>query len=199
MGSAIASRANALPGLAEVFRKHGYDGATITLISNATGLGKGSLYNFFPGGKSEMLTAVLLDIDNWFTETIFDPLEQAVEPWPAIVKMFDAVTRYFDSGERVCIVGALGMGASRDPFAETVAGYFLRWISALTKCLCAGGRMKSDAAMISEDTVAGIQGAIILSRALNDRSTFKRVTLLHCDRIGVFLEIDATATQSPAR
>src|ERR1700720_3544465 len=55
----IAERADVLPQLAEVFRAHGYEGATLALISDATGLGKGSLYNFFPGGKEQMAMEVL--------------------------------------------------------------------------------------------------------------------------------------------
>ena len=54
MMRSIAERADVLPQLAEVFRAHGYEGATLALISDATGLGKGSLYNFFPGGKEQM-------------------------------------------------------------------------------------------------------------------------------------------------
>ncbi len=58
MARSIAERADVLPQLAEVFRAHGYEGATLALISDATGLGKGSLYNFFPGGKQQMARAI---------------------------------------------------------------------------------------------------------------------------------------------
>src|SRR5437762_12723369 len=55
----VAGRAALLPVLGEVFRAHGYEGATLALITEATGLGKGSLYHFFPGGKAQMAAAVL--------------------------------------------------------------------------------------------------------------------------------------------
>jgi hypothetical protein len=42
------------------------EGASLSLISEATGLGKGCLYHFFPGGKEEMADAVLSEIDGWF-------------------------------------------------------------------------------------------------------------------------------------
>ena len=48
-----------LGALGEVFRAHGYEGASLTLITQATGLGKGSLYNFFPDGKEQMAAEVL--------------------------------------------------------------------------------------------------------------------------------------------
>ena len=51
MARTVAERSDVLPLLAEVFREHGYEGASLSLISKATGLGKGSLYHFFPGVK----------------------------------------------------------------------------------------------------------------------------------------------------
>ena len=54
-------REDLLPQVAEVFRESGYDGTSISRITEKTGLGKGSLYHFFPGGKAEMAAAVLAD------------------------------------------------------------------------------------------------------------------------------------------
>ncbi|TGQ06111.1 helix-turn-helix domain-containing protein, partial [Mesorhizobium sp. M00.F.Ca.ET.217.01.1.1] len=54
----IAPERADLPSIiGEVFREHGYEGASLALIGAATGLGKGSLYHFFPGGKEEMARA----------------------------------------------------------------------------------------------------------------------------------------------
>src|SRR5687767_6837809 len=61
MTKPVVDRADLLPLLAEVFRSHGYEGATLALISQATGLGKGSLYHFFPGGKAQMAADVLAE------------------------------------------------------------------------------------------------------------------------------------------
>lgn len=72
---ALTDRASAISALAEAFREHGFEGATLATLSKATGLGKGSLYNFFPGGKEEMMDAVLENIDGWFANAIFAPLE----------------------------------------------------------------------------------------------------------------------------
>src|SRR3954469_22668198 len=62
MAKTVAERAAVLPVLGEVFREHGFEGASLSLIGERTGLGKGSLYLFFPGGKEEMATAVLAEI-----------------------------------------------------------------------------------------------------------------------------------------
>jgi len=40
--------------LTDVFRTYGYEGATLSRISEATGLQRASLYHRFPGGKEAM-------------------------------------------------------------------------------------------------------------------------------------------------
>lgn len=177
----LTDRASALPALAEAFRAHGYEGASLSMLCTATGLGKGSLYNFFPGGKEEMMGAVLADIDQWFETAIFSRLAQPGDPAQAITAMMEDVSAYFHGGGRVCLVGWIGLGASRDAFASRVQGYFARWIAALAACLESGGVGAEQAARLSEDAVSAIQGAIILSRALDDKATFTRIVSRHRD------------------
>jgi TetR/AcrR family transcriptional regulator, lmrAB and yxaGH operons repressor len=175
----LTKRSSAVPALAEAFREHGFEGASLDILSRATGLGKGSLYNFFPGGKEEMMDAVLKDIDGWFSTAIFAALEKPVDPATAIRFMVKEVTAYFRSGERVCLVGSLGLGISGDAFADGIRAYFARWVSALALCLEAGHVPPSHARSLAEETVAGIQGAIVLSRALRERDVFERIVGRH--------------------
>lgn len=175
----LTSRADALPALAEAFREHGLAGTSVATLTKATGLGKGSLYNFFPGGKVEMMDAVLADIDRWFVAAIFAPLERAGEqagnPAPAIRAMMADVTAYFRSGGRTCLVGSVGLGVSGDVFAGRTKGYFLRWIAALAHCLHVGGVPVPLAMELAEAAVSGIQGAIVLARALGEEAAFVRI------------------------
>lgn len=175
MKRVLTQRSDAVSALAEAFREHGFEGASLSLLSKATGLGKGSLYNFFPGGKEEMMEAVLADIDFWFATAIFAPLEQAHDPAAAVTSMIEDVTSYFRSGRRVCLVGCLGLNSSGAAFAARIRSYFARWISALARCLETAGVPASQAEPIAEEVVSGIQGAIVLARALGDDDTFLRV------------------------
>jgi len=171
----LTDRASALPALAEAFREHGFEGATLATLSKATGLGKGSLYNFFPGGKEEMMEAVLENIDGWFANAIFSPLEQALDPAAAITAMFDDVTAYFRSGQKVCVVGCLGLNSAGETFSVKVKEYFARWVSALAHCLEVGKVPPALASDLAEEAVSGIQGAIVLARALGEEASFLRI------------------------
>jgi AcrR family transcriptional regulator len=174
MAKPVAGRAELLPLLAEVFRAHGYEGATLSLIGEATGLGKGSLYHFFPGGKQQMATEVLAEIDGWFEANIFAPLRSSDDPAGAIAAMIEGVDGYFRSGQRVCLVGVIALGASRDMFAVQVHDYFERWNDALSRLLARSGLNARTARRRSTDALLSIQGALVLARALDDPGIFRR-------------------------
>ncbi len=174
MARIIAERSDVIPILAEVFRKNGYEGASLTVIGRETGLGKGSLYHFFPGGKEEMAAAVLEEIDNWFVARIFTPLRQSDDPGEAIRLMCASANDYFRSGRRICLVGAFALDNVRDRFASRIRGYFAEWADALAGVLEKAGWPASIAYDLAEEAVAGIQGALVLARALDDPSAFAR-------------------------
>jgi len=167
-------RAALLPKLGEVFRTYGYEGASLTLITAATGLGKGSLYHLFPGGKAQMAKEVLAEIDGWFEREVFAPLRDGADPQSGIAHMFKAVDAYFRSGRRVCLVGVFALGAARDEFADAVHGYFEAWRDALASALRRAGHARGEAMELSEDILAGIQGALVLARAADDPAIFSR-------------------------
>ncbi|WP_412760056.1 TetR/AcrR family transcriptional regulator [Methylobacterium guangdongense] len=170
----MTGRAETLQRLAEVFRAHGYEGTSLALISRATGLGKGSLYHLFPGGKAEMATLVLEEIDGWFETNLYAPLREAKHPAEAVSDMFDAVEVYFRSGRRVCLVGVVALGSERDRFGAAVRSYFARWVAALAGALERSGRNAAASNALAEEIVAQIQGAIVLARALDDPAVFSR-------------------------
>ncbi|CCM79516.1 TetR/AcrR family transcriptional regulator [Rhizobium mesoamericanum] len=174
MARLVAERSDAIAPLAEVFREHGYEGASLALIGEATGLGKGSLYHFFPNGKEEMVQAVLAEIERWFDEAVYAPLRDEVDANGAIDAMLDSVMDYFRSGRRVCLVGALAVSNTRDRFSQAIRGYFVGWVDALHSALVRQGRDDDQARLLSEDAVLAIQGAIVLSRALDDPAVFQR-------------------------
>ncbi|WP_418137870.1 TetR/AcrR family transcriptional regulator [Agrobacterium sp. El2ro-1b] len=180
MARLVAERSDTLAPLAEVFREHGYEGASLALIGKATGLGKGSLYHFFPNGKEEMVRAVLAEIEQWFEYSVYSPLRDGDDADAAIATMLDETAKYFRSGRRVCLVGALAVANTRDLFAQAIRGYFVAWVDALQSALIRQGRDAEQARLLSEDAVLAIQGAIVLSRALDDPAVFQRaIDLLH--------------------
>ncbi|MDX8466432.1 TetR/AcrR family transcriptional regulator [Mesorhizobium sp. VK23B] len=171
--------------VAEVFREQGYEGASLSLIGEATGLGKGSLYHFFPGGKEEMARAVIDNIDGWFEENVFAALRDSADPRAGIERMLEATDSYFRSGRRICLIGAFALDESRDLFASQIRDYFGRWVTHLADALAQSGHGPAEATELAEETVAAIQGALTLARAANDLDVFSRALRRLRMRLGV--------------
>lgn len=174
MAKQMAERSEVVAQLGEVFRTYGYEGASLARITEGTGMGKGSMYHFFPGGKEEMAEAVLANIDGWFRDQVFQPLRCCDDAKLGVERMFHAVGEYFASGRRVCLVGVFALGFERDRFAARVQGYFGEWVEALALALERGGKPKAEAHALAEDVVGGIQGALVLSRASGEPALFMR-------------------------
>jgi AcrR family transcriptional regulator len=171
----VNERSDVLAALREVFRECGFEGASLSLICERTGLGKGSLYHFFPGGKEEMAAAVLDDIGAWFERKMFQPLRDNADPARTIQGMFRTTDEYFHSGERICLVGVFALGGVRDRFAAKINDYFVAWRDALTHALRRAGKDRTDAKALAEDVIAGIQGALVTARAQNDTIIFNKL------------------------
>jgi TetR/AcrR family transcriptional repressor of lmrAB and yxaGH operons len=184
MVKTVFEKSDAIPLLAEAFRELGYEGATLSSITARTGLSKGSLYHFFPGGKEEMAEAVLDHVDCWFIAHVFQPLEEE-EPGAAIAGMWQAVDAYFRAGQRVCLIGAFALDETRDRFPQAINRYFVRWISALAGALIRAGKDEKTATQLAEHAVLGIQGALVLTRATADGKLFTRAL----ERLAAVLEI----------
>lgn len=174
MARDIAERHDVIPTLGEIFREYGFSGTTLTEITHRTGLGKGSLYHFFPNGKKEMAEAVLDDVANWFEENVYQPLRECKDPKHGIKTMFKAVDDYFYSGERICLVGAFSLDYTRDRFISKLSSYFLSWNEALIYALRRDGLASKHAKDVAEDVITSIQGALVLARSQDDPKVFSR-------------------------
>lgn len=174
MARAVLERDDLVPLLAEVFRENGYEGTSVGLIVKATGAGRSSLYHFFPGGKEEMAEAVLDHISDWFEQHIFTPLE-TLPPDKALARMSDAVTSYFQSGRRICLIGTFALDETGALFERRIRAYFDRWLSSLAVCMVNAGRAADQSRLDALQIVASIQGAIVLSRATQDPEAFHKI------------------------
>ncbi|MFD1957885.1 TetR/AcrR family transcriptional regulator [Paenibacillus thailandensis] len=186
MTRTVFEKADVIPLVAEVFRELGYEGATMSKITARTGLSKGSLYHFFPGGKEEMAAEIVADVERWFAKRVFEPLERD-DPKEAIAVMWREVDAYFRSGQRICLIGAFALDETRDRFAAAISRYFRRWVDALQDALVRAGVPRGTAAKLAEESVAGIQGGLLLARGLHDESVFARTLAGLEERVSSYL------------
>ena len=161
--------------LLSLFRQHGYDGATLAKISEATGLGKASLYHHFPEGKDEMVKTVLHSLQVFMQEQIQATLDGEGDPLAKFEKMCDRFSEVYVNGEQPCLFAILLMGSARDIFHDEIKTIFENWIKAMTRVLQEAGLEQKLARERAEDTGITIQGALILTQGLDDTRIFQRV------------------------
>ncbi len=163
-----------LDGLTDVFRTHGYEGASLTRISEATGLKRASLYHRFPGGKAEMAEAVLKQADEWLMTHALGPLQGPGEPHSRVRVMSKALSKFYGAGHRSCLLDAFSLGGEDTALREHVRASMMAWIAALAEVIREVGIPAREARRRAQDAIARIQGTLVLSRAIGDASPFQR-------------------------
>jgi TetR/AcrR family transcriptional regulator, lmrAB and yxaGH operons repressor len=170
------SKQTYVPILLKLFRQFGYEGVTLSKISQATGLGKASLYHHFPGGKAEMAAAALTEVNGWLETQILPILGCNTAPSDRFELMCVEVDRFFDTGKNSCLWAVLILERSSDElFGSQIKWAFSKWIDAIANVLIAAGLDETSAKERGEDAVIAIQGALILSYGLKDIASFQRV------------------------
>jgi TetR/AcrR family transcriptional regulator, lmrAB and yxaGH operons repressor len=168
-------RSQAVEKLVKVFRQYGYEGATLSRISEVTGLGRASLYHHFAKGKQEMAEAVLEYVGNWFENTILAPLRSQAKPAERIRLMGDRLSQFYDCGQTGCLLAIFSIGEPENLFREQIHQMLDAWIDSLASVLIEAGIPAKEARKRAEDGVIQVQGALVLTRGLNNTEPFERV------------------------
>ncbi len=163
-----------LSRLTDVFRAYGYDRASLSKISEVTGLRRSSLYHRFPGGKAEMAAAVLTAADEWLAEHVLGPLGGPGEPEARLEHMAKKVHEFYLGGQRSCLLDALSFAGEEGAIMEHVRASTKAWIGAINAVLKDAGLPARTARERAEDALARIQGSLVLARATGHRSAFRR-------------------------
>jgi|JI10StandDraft_1071094.scaffolds.fasta_scaffold25211_7 TetR/AcrR family transcriptional repressor of lmrAB and yxaGH operons len=174
MPAAIITKDEVLSRLLEVFRRDGYDGASLAEISRATGLGKSSLYNHFPGGKEQMALEVLAALGASLERDLFAPLAAAGPREKRLDAMLEAIDAFYDGGNKACLLERLAASVDRRPFSRPLAAAFTRWMGAIEALAIEAGVKGAVAARRAEDAVVRIEGALVVSAAMGETGPFER-------------------------
>ena len=162
------TRSRIVAGAAAEIRERGVDEVRLEDVMARTGVSKGQLFHYFPGGKDELLLAVAEhEADQVLTDQ--EPMLSHLTSWPAWSEWRDAlVARYLAQGVHCPLSGLLGNAARRSPGAQAVLiGLMTRWQDAIAEGIRA---MQStgdigaevDPVRASSALLAGIQGGVLL-------------------------------------
>lgn len=162
-----SGRAAAVEALFALFRAGGYDGVSIGEIAAATGLGRSSLYHYFPGGKEEMAQAVVAYAREAIERLVLAPLARPGVPARRLTAMVDGAATLYQG--RACVLASLLSGAPpQSPLGRALADAFLAWRDATARVVRELGVSDAAARERASAAIGAMQGGLVLARALND-------------------------------
>lgn len=175
MSAKILKREEILLKLFSIFRRSGFDGATLSIISEETGLGKASLYHHFPGGKIQMAEEVLRFLEGWIDHNLIVPLGGKGRAKQKLKNMMTAINGIYEGGKTGCLIGALVPENAFSEYQDKIKRILIKWIEAIAGVLVEYGMERKEALIRAEDAVAKIQGALIVARGTGQRAVFGRL------------------------
>jgi TetR/AcrR family transcriptional regulator, lmrAB and yxaGH operons repressor len=168
------SKDTVIAQLRDVFRQYGYEGTSLSKISEATGLGRASLYHYFPKGKEEMAATVLDRTYTDLEEHLLKPLRGQGQPIDRIRAMGKTLNQFYNRGQSSCFLDLLSIGEAQPLFQATIRQTLNAWIVALAEVLVEAGQDSKSARNQAEDTIMQIEGSLVLSRCLGNTEPFQR-------------------------
>lgn len=160
--------------LFNVFSRFGYDGASMDLLSKATGLKKASLYHRFPEGKKEMAHHVLKMAKQWTQDNILVPLTDSdVKKEQKLKNALAAIDELYHGGANNCLLRTLTIGTDSDAFKAEVSACFDMLIAGFEILATDFGASAAKAKQKARQVNLMIQGALVLTNATADKSYFK--------------------------
>ncbi|PXX64151.1 TetR family transcriptional regulator [Nocardia tenerifensis] len=155
--------------------KHGYFGAGLNQIIEASGAPRGSLYFHFPGGKDQLVAAAVAEAGAEIAALI-----AAVPPGDTAAAATSLLTAFGDRLEasgwhQGCPVAAvtLDVSAANDAIQTECAAAYSAWETALRDRLQADGRANADD--LAASILAMVEGGLLLARAQRSREPLERV------------------------
>jgi len=174
MATKNRSRDTLLTELRAVFLSRGYEGATLSELARATGLGKASLYHHFPGGKEEMAAVLLRDAVARLDQTAFARLKEQRPAAERLHRFVDGFERYVDNGERNCLVTILAQGTIGERHGAQIADQFRGWRQLLAGVFEETGDKPKRAMRQANALVAGLYGYLLTARLHQEPQHFSR-------------------------
>lgn len=163
-----------LGSLISVFRDHGFEGASLSRFTEASGLIKASLYHRFPRGKEAMGLAALAEVDRIFSSYVLAPIDADGDRAKRLRLVATRLDKFYEGGTRGCLLESMAT-AGTPPSVKTHLKRTLDfWIGKFAQLAEEAGIPKKEARVRAEGAIAAIEGALVVSRAQGNNKEFKR-------------------------
>lgn len=152
----------------ELFRRHGFNGTSLSQISDAADATIGSIYHFFPGGK-EALAVAVVDTTGAVYRELFEAIATDAEsPAAAYVDFFAGAAAVLEESDFIdpCPIGTVAreVANTSEPLREAAKRAFDSWIEAARNHLTGAGIPEDVADELATLFVSTVEGMFVLCR-----------------------------------
>jgi AcrR family transcriptional regulator len=183
MPAPLLTKADMLARLMDLFRDKGFDGASLSDISESTGLGKSSVYHHFPKGKEEIAIQVLAHLEQQLEQALFEPMRSRGTPKQKLDRMLDMLDDFYEGGKKACLLERLSASVDAQRFRRPLARAFSTWIEAVEALGVESGLPRGVARQRAEELVVRIEGALVVAAGTGDVGVFARTIKDLRDRV----------------
>jgi AcrR family transcriptional regulator len=174
----VSTRDRIVQAAAAAFQRQGYSGTGLKQITTDSAAPLGSIYHFFPGGKTELAAAAL----RWagaeylkLVEGIWDAAPP--DPLAAVAAVFAAAADHLELSDfaDACPIAtvALEVASTNDSLREVTAEIFESWIQSATGRFRRHGLPPARARELAIAVIAALEGGFLLSRAARDATPLR--------------------------
>lgn len=160
--------------LVDIFYEHGFDGTSLSIISERTGLQRASLYHHFPGGKEEMAKAVIETSDRWGEEFIGNlVMDNSIPPKARLEQMMKNLDELHWRPQQLSPSNAFVIGGASEQFSKHVQWHYHTCVWMMTELMVACGIPQEIAKRRAWEQRILWEGGVVCSRVLGDMSLFR--------------------------
>ena len=160
----------------ELIRRRGVAGTTMLDVVAEAGASRGSLYHYFPGGRSEMVADAVREAVAEYTSLL--ELLAGLEPAQVVPLIMDVWRAEAEASDYTagCPVVAAALGGESEPEARALAGQaFADWTTTVAGLLEAMGVPAGRTGSLAVLVLSAVEGAVVLGLAQKSSEPMTRV------------------------
>ena len=165
----------------ELFRRHGYNGTSLSQISEAAEATTGSIYHFFPGGKEALGVAVIDTTGAVYRELFESIAAEQPDPASAFQSFFAGAASVLEESDFIdpYPIGTIAreVANTSKPLRQAAERAFNSWIASAENYLANSGIDPDAAADLATLFVATVEGGFVLSRTLRSTEPLTAIAL----------------------
>lgn len=178
--SANDTRARIVSATNELFRRHGYNGTGLAAIGQLANATTGSIYHFFPGGKSELARAVVLETGQTYGE-LFNliALDASNDPAEGVRAFFNGAADTLEQDGYIdpCPIGTVAreVASSDDLLRQATDTVFASWAELLAVQISHTHNPSPAAIDVATAVLGMLEGGFVLARARRDAQLLRNI------------------------